>query len=147
LLAKDAKCAAVPFLGQIATAAEEAAGVRDYNKAMEAAMKDPGLAFVAVVAEGEDENPAVNILDLWNTVVLSVVENPAQNKTELTAYQYTRRALRVLKGAASVSRGARTEVRLSKPAFNVGPLNKGTTVYFINLLVRTTEDLGAVDPA
>ncbi len=150
LLALDAKCAAVPFLGQIATAVADAPAVREYNKNLEAALSGIGLAFVAVVAEGEmaaQANAAAPILDLENVVILSVIENPKQNETGETGFQYVRRALRVLhRGTVNVRRTARVEVKLGKPAFNVGPLNKGTTVYFINLSVRTTEDLGALTP-
>ena len=148
LLATDADLAAVPFLGQIASGVADTAQVREYNQRLEAALADPGLAFVAVVAEGEFyadfRGP---VLDLANAVILSVVEKPKKNATNLTAYQYVRRALRVLHQGRFTLKGARTEVRLGKPAFNVGPLNQGTTVYFINLLVRTTEDLGALNPA
>lgn len=148
LLALDAKCAAVPFLGQIATGVAEAAAVRDYNARLEAALAEPGVAFVAVVAEGDlAGNPASPVLDLENTVILTVVENPKTNATGETAFQYVRRALRVLhRGTVSDRRCARVDFKLGKPAFNVGPLNHGTTVYFINLSVRTTEDLGALTP-
>lgn len=150
-LAMDAKLAPIPFLGQIASAVEDAAQVREYNQHLEAALSgtgtgNPGAAFVAVVSEGDDQSPDAAILDLWNVVMLSIVVNPKKNTTGLSAYQLTRRALRVCKGAKFIGHGLRTEVRLSKPAFNVGPLNKGTDIFFINLLVRTTEDLGAIDP-
>lgn len=146
VLATDANLKLIPFFGQIATAAADAAEVKDFNKHLETALADPGVAFVAIVSEGEDGTPRAQALDLQNTVVLSVVENPAKNTLQLTAFQIVRRALLVLKRAQVNLRGARAEFSLGKPAYNVGPLNKGTTVYFINLSVRTTEPLGAVDP-
>lgn len=147
LLAKDAKLAAIPFLGQIATEAAAAPELKEYNKNLEAALQLQGLAFVALVAEGTDKNPSSAALDLENAVILSVIENPEKNQTGFTAFQYVRRALRVLKRGQLALKGARHDVSLGKPAYNVGPLNKGTTVYFINLTVRTVEPLGALDPA
>lgn len=152
LLALDADLAPIPFLGQIASAVENAPAVRDYKKHLEAALSgvgdgNVGVAFVAVVSEGDDRAPATGLLDLVNTVMLSVVVNPVTNTTGLTAYQYTRRALRVLKRGRVAQHGARWDISLASPAFNVGPLNQGTEVFFINLLVRTTEDLGALNPA
>jgi hypothetical protein len=149
-LAKDAKTAPVPFLGQVASAVEDVEAVRDYNKHLEAALRDPGAAFVAVVADGElEDNPksfaAVRALDLCNTVVLGVVVNP--KVCQLAALEIVRRAMRLLHAQSVAFKGARWDVKLGKPAFNVGPLNKGTEVFFINLLVRTTEELGPIDPA
>lgn len=152
LVDTDAQLAPLPFLGQIASAVADATAVREYNKHLENALSgegegNPGVALVAVVSEGDDAEPEKAILDLWNVVMLSVVVNPKKNTTGLTAFQLTRRVMRVCKGAKVASRGARTDVRLSKPAFNVGPLNQGTDIFFVNLLVRTTENLGPINPA
>jgi hypothetical protein len=147
LLEKDADLAPIPFLGQIATAAAAAPELKEYNRNLEAALQTGGLAIVALVAEGDDRNPVTPVLNLENTVVLSIIENPEKNATGLTAFQYVRRILLVLKRGQLALHGARHDVSLGKPAYNVGPLNKGTTVYFINLLVRTVEPLGALNPA
>lgn len=147
LLAKDEKLSLFPFIGQVASAPEDVEKVGDYNKQLEDALRDPGLALVAVVAEGElASDLRAPVLDLENTVMLSVVENTKKNATGLTAFQVARRAMRVIHQGRVALRGARADFRLSKPAFNLGPLNQGTTVYFINLSVRTTEELGALDP-
>lgn len=145
--ARDQALAALPFLSQVATDATDADAVRDYNQRLEQALQGGGLALVALVSEGEDQAPSAPTLDLWNTVVICIVENAKKNATGLTAFQLTRRVLRVLKNVTTIARTGRAEVRLGKPAYNVGPLNQGTTVYFVNALVRTTEPIGPVTPA
>lgn len=146
-LATDAKCAAVPFIRQVAEDTDEQAKVRAYNSEIEKAFNDPGIAFVCVASEAQLAGPSTGCLDLVNTVMLSVLENPKKNKTGETAFGYVRRAMRVVHQTRTKSQGRRVDIDLDRVPYNLGPLDKGLVTYFVNLSVRTTEDLGALDPA
>lgn len=148
LLALDAKLAAVPFIVQIAEDDDEQDAAREYNTRLADALENPGIAFVFIVADGElAGSESIPSLDLQNLAVLSLVENTKKNGTGETAFQYVRRALRVLHRGNSQEMGARAETRLARNAYALGPLGAGKVVYFINLTIRTTEELGALDPA
>lgn len=147
LLGRDTRLAALlPLVTQVADEAAAQEAARDYDTELARVLESRGLALVAVAAEASSVAAATApVLDLEHTVMLCIVENPRKNQTGETAWQCVRRALRVLhRGNVSAASGARTDVRLGSPAYTLGPLGQGKVVYFVNLLLRTSEPLGAL---
>lgn len=144
-IATDPILAALPFVAQVAVTTAEQSAVGDYNDLLNAALKDPGLVLVFVPADGEETaGHRTPVLHLENRALLCVVENDRQNQTGRTAWEILRRCLAVLKRYQADTKGARADIALDRPAWQLGPLNQGTTVFFLNLVIRTTEDLGPV---
>ena len=152
LFAADVKVAAIPFLKQVAGDIADKSNVKAYNSQLEAAYRSPGIAIVAIASDGrlEPGSETSPILDLWNTFMISITENPKTNETGLTAFEYTRRIMRLVHAQSIDARGARVDIKLDPgSAYSLEPatLKAGVVTYFVNLLVRTTEDTGAIDPS
>ena len=145
LLDTDAALAPIPFLKQVADDVADQEAAKAYNQKLEEALRAPGVAFVAVVSDGVlAADPRMHVLDLDNAVLLAIVVNDAKNATELSAVQILRRVLRVCHRGQMHAKGARCDVRLDRNAYQLGPMGQGKLVYFVNLLVRSTEELGPV---
>lgn len=125
----------------------------EYQKKYEAALRKadpgkpgdgPGVVFSLWSTGGDPANGnSTSNLDLWNQYMLCVVENPKANTTGKTANQWKTHLLRFLHRGVPQGRGATADIRHPEnaPAYEMGPLGQGLVIYFVNLEVRTKDEL------
>jgi hypothetical protein len=133
LIAGDAAFAGIPCIKQ---------GDPAYNKKVESALANPGLAIVAMLTGGrpaEADSARMRNLDLENRVTLSVLENPVKNTTGLGAEAWVELILTHL--PQSGGGGGPRPIRFDDPAYDLGPLRTGLTIYFVTLRIRSTQPL------
>lgn len=133
LLAANDAVSAVPRIEQTDS---------EYNSKLETALRDTGVAVVSWLGGGAPfDSNALHEIQLDNHVILTVVENPQSNQTGKTAAEWSALIIGALHHAGHPqSRGPRA-IRFDDPAYEIGPLNTAQSIYFINLLVRSTDPL------
>ena len=79
-------------------------------------------------------------LYLENTVMVSVLENPATNQTGKSCLQCVEEVLQWLHQAHwPTQRGLQNVLTVDTPAYEAGPLDGGLVVYFCNFKVLTIQ--------
>lgn len=117
-----------------------------YEKDFEAAIKAPGVAIVIWVASGSlrggsEKKP---ILDLENTVLISVVESRKNNTSGLCAFDYVGHVLKTLHCATYGTEVAgRNMFFLGEPAYDLGPLDAGIVTYFCKARIKSLDTVYA----
>ncbi len=96
--------------------------------------------LVVVQASGQPISSNAPLLHLESEVVVSVLENPAQNQTGKTCLQVAEHVLQALHQAEWGSQpGLRSRFAVDTPAYEAGPLDSGLVIYFCNFLVKTIQ--------
>ncbi len=111
----------------------------DYNKKLESALRDKGLALVIVQAEGTVPNTKAPRIRLDNAVMVSVLENPAKNTTGPHALEAAEKVLETIHQAAWGQHGLQNQFTCGTPAYELGPLDGGLVVYFCNFNIATVQ--------
>lgn len=125
----------------------------EFNDKYEAALRKtredkpkdgPGLAFTLWCTGGApaDGNDSTD-LDLNNSVIIGVSENPKNNGTERTALAWVSHLLRLLHQAELPAKRGRAVLRhpARGPVYELAGLEDGLVLYVINLEVRTFDEL------
>jgi hypothetical protein len=118
-----------------------ATGGADYNKRIEGALRETGVAIVVVQATGRPAGAGKSPqLYLENTVMVSVLENPATNLTGRSCLEYVEEVLLAVHQADwPAQRGLQNVLTVDTPAYEAGPLDGGLTTYFCNFKVTTIQ--------
>jgi len=112
----------------------------NHDSRLETALKEKGFAVVVVLASGEPLTTNGPDLHLSNEVVVSVLVNPARNKSELTAIEITEMVLERLHQAEfEADHGLRSVFTVDTPAYEAGPLDRGLVIYFCNFQIKTIQ--------
>jgi len=112
----------------------------EFNTRLEAALRDTGIALVVTQASGGPAGGKGPQLYLENTVMVSVLENPATNQTGKSCLQCVEEVLQWLHQANwPTQRGLQNVLTVDNPAYEAGPLDGGLVVYFCNLKVLTIQ--------
>lgn len=112
----------------------------DFNQRMEGALSRSGVVIVLMQPSGEALNAKAPCLQLSNSVVVSVVENPVRNNTPHTCLAYVEAILSAVhQHTWPTRRGVQNELTVDKPAYEAGPLEGGLVTYFCNFLITSTQ--------
>lgn len=113
-----------------------------YNHKLEAALRDTGLALVVTQVSGTPTGGKGPQLYLENTVMVSVLENPATNTTGKTCLACVEEVLSCLHERNwPIQRGLQHALTVDTPAYEAGPLDGGLVVYFCNFKVLTIQSV------
>ena len=113
-----------------------------FNSKLETALRDTGIALVVTQASGGPVGGKGPQLYLENTVMVSVLENPATNQTGKTCLQCVEEVLQWLHQSGwPTQRGLQNVLTVDNPAYEAGPLDGGLVVYFCNFKVLTIQSI------
>jgi hypothetical protein len=113
-----------------------------FNRRLETALRDTGIAIVVTQASGSPTGGKGPQLYMENTVMVSVLENPATNATGKNCLQCVERVLQSLHQHDWPSqRGLQNVLTVDTPAYEAGPLDGGLVVYFCNFKVLTFQSV------
>jgi len=113
-----------------------------YNHKLEAALRETGLALVVTQASGSPTGGRGPHLYLENTVMVSVLENPATNQTGKGCLECVEAVLSCLHQSNwPTQRGLQNVLTVDTPAYEAGPLDGGLVVYFCNFTVLTIQSV------
>lgn len=111
-----------------------------FNSKLETALREIGIALVVTQASGGPAGGKGPRLYLENTVMVSVLENPATNQTGQSCLQCVEEVLQWLHQANwPTQRGLQNVLTVDTPAYEAGPLDGGLVVYFCNFKVLTIQ--------
>jgi len=112
----------------------------DHNRRLEGALKQSGIALVVVLSSGvPSKSPSPHLL-LENEVVISVLENPAQNQAGKPCVEVAEHVLKSLHQATwATERGLRNVLQVDTPAYEAGPLDAGLVIYFCNFRILSLQ--------
>lgn len=111
-----------------------------FNQRLETALRDTGIVLVVTQASGTPTGGKGPQLYLNNTVMVSVLENPATNRTGKSCLQCVERVLQALhQHDWPTQRGLQNVLTVDTPAYEAGPLDGGLVVYFCNFKVLTIQ--------
>jgi len=126
-----------PFLSPLTIL--DSGGV-DFNRLLEGALRQTGIALVVTQPSGTAVNAKGPQLFLENTVMVSVLENPAMNQTGKGCLQCVEEVLLAVHQAGwPTQRGLQNVLTVDTPAYEAGPLDGGLVVYFCNFKVTTIQ--------
>lgn len=112
----------------------------DHNRRLETAIRDTGIALVVVQSSGTMAKSSSPRLLLENEVVISVLENPAKNKSGKSCLATTEHVLESLHQATwTTERGIRNTLQVDTPAYEAGPLDSGLIIYFCNFKITSLQ--------
>jgi hypothetical protein len=113
-----------------------------FNQKLETALRETGIALVVTQASGASAGGKGPQLYLENTVMVSVLENPATNTTGRSCLQCVEEVLQWLHQHGWPSqRGLQNVLTVDNPAYEAGPLDGGLVVYFCNFKVLTIQPI------
>lgn len=111
-----------------------------FNQKLETALRETGMALVVTQASGAPAGGKGPQLYLENTVMVSVLENPATNQMGKTCLQCVEEVLQWLHQTNwPTQRGLQNVLTVDTPAYEAGPLDGGLVVYFCNFKVLTIQ--------
>jgi hypothetical protein len=111
-----------------------------FNSKLETALRETGICLVVTQASGGPAGGKGPQLYLENTVMVSVLENPATNQTGKSCLQCMEEVLQWLHQANwPTQRGLQNVLTVDTPAYEAGPLDGGLVVYFCNFKVLTIQ--------
>lgn len=113
-----------------------------FNQKLESSLREKGIALVVTQASGSPAGGKGPQLYLENTVMVSVLENPATNTSGKNCLECVEQVLKALhqKGWSS-QRGLQNVLTVDTPAYEAGPLDGGLVVYFCNFKVLTIQPI------
>lgn len=121
---------------EILTAADDS-----YNTRLEQALSEKGLALVVVQSAGQLKDRKSPVLYLENSVMVTVLENPATNQTGVSALAIVEEVLKQVHGAMwKTEKGLKGRYSVDTPAYEMGPLEGGLITYFCNFHILTIHE-------
>ena len=112
-----------------------------YNTRLEQALREKGLALVVVQSAGELKDKKSPLLYLTNSVMVTVLENPATNETGTSALGIVEEVLKQVHGTQwKTQKGLQNRYTVDTPAYEMGPLDGGLITYFCNFHILTIHE-------
>lgn len=112
----------------------------EYNRRVEEALRTKGLAIVIMQTSGELAGGKGPQLYLRNSIVVSVLENPAVNTGGLSCLEVVELVLEAVHQFGwETQKALQNVLTVDKPAYEAGPLDSGLVTYFCNFTVTTIQ--------